>query len=207
MSDLSPAVFDDAVQIVRMGDLDGSTLRLRFAGEEFVDDIALTDDEARLLRQLDPTKFDHSYRPAERTALLDMATRSMVRIVLPGSGIAAYDWALEVTQPVRVLPNPFDGGFMCLTGGSSFDLVELGHPLLQRADGARTVAEITEEYQNEVLGGPNGRQVAKAALERTNRPFYLLLCDAGMSLTKGLLETGAGRCLPVRHAAESSLVA
>lgn len=198
MTDLSPAVFDDAVQIVRMGALDGESLHLRFAGEEESESIPLTADEARLLRQLDPTKSEHTYRPAEREVLLGMAERGMVRIVLPGAGISAYDWAIDVIETINILPNPFDGGFMCLAGGASFNLTDLGNPLLARMDGVRTVGEATDEYQNEILSRPNGRQVLADALEKTKRPFYLLLCDAGMSLTKGLLETGAGICLPAR---------
>lgn len=198
MRTLDPAVFDDAVQLVRMGDLQDSTLHLRFAGERFTDSIALTSEEARLLHELDPTSFTHRYRPGERMSLLDMAARGMLRIILPGSGIAAYDWSLHVAEPVHIVQDPFDPGFICLTGSTSFNLVELGRPLLQRVDGTRTVAEITEEYQNDVLSGPNGRQVLASALEKNKRPFYLLLCDAGMSLTKGLLESGAGTCLPTR---------
>lgn len=202
MSDLSPAVFDDSVQLVRMGALYGNVLHLRYAGETTTEDVTLTDDEARLLRQLDPTKFEHTYRPAERASLLDMAERGLLRIVLPGSGFGAYDWAVEITTPIHILPNPFDGGFMCLAGGASFNLVDLGHPLLTRMDGVRTIGDITDEYQNEVLSRPNGRQVLADALEKTKRPFYVLLCDAGMSLTKGLLDTGAGHCLPLRRPAE-----
>lgn len=198
MTTLSPAVFDDAVQLVRMGALDGNTLRLRYAGEDTTSDIALTEDEARLLRLLDPTKFEHSYRAAERASLLDMAERGLLRIVLPGAGIAAYDWAMEIAGTMSILPNPFDGGFICLVGGTSFNLTDLGNPLLARMDGVRTVGEASDEYQNEILSRPNGRQVLSDALEKTGRPFYLLLCDAGMSLTKGLLESGGGICLPTR---------
>lgn len=205
MTSLPLSVFDDSIQIVRMGDLDGDTLHLRHAGETITDDIALTDEEARLLSLLDPTSFAHRYRPAERETILDMEERGMVRIILPGSGISAYDWSLNITTPVHILPNPFDGGFMCLAGDTSFNLVDLGRPLLQRVDGVRSVAQITDEYQDEVLSGPNGRQVLTNALEQTKRPFYLLLCDAGMSLTKGLLDTGAGHCLPVRRVVEDTV--
>lgn len=204
MTSLTSAVFDDAVQLVRMGSLDGHILRLRYAGETFTDDIALSDDEERLLRQLDPTKIQHSYRPAEREILLDLADRGMLRIVLPGSGISAYDWSLDIPSPIHILDNPFEPGLMCLTGNTSFNLVELGHPLLMRVDGLRTVGDITDEYQNEILSGPNGRQILANALEQTGQPFYLLLCDAGMSLTKGLLETGAGICLPTRRPAATT---
>lgn len=207
MTDLTPAVFDDAVQLVRMGFLDGDTLHLRYAGERVTDAIALTSEEARLLRQTDPTKFEHSYRASERAVLLDMAERGMLRIVLPGSGIAAYDWALDITDSIHIVSNPFEPGYICLTGDTSFNLVELGLPLLHRLDTARSVAEVTEEYQSEVLGGPNGRQVLADSLARTNRPFYLLLCDAGMSLTKGILDSGAGSCMPLRPAEEVSQAA
>lgn len=204
---LTSAVFGEPVQLVRMGALDGHVLHLRHAGEDLTDDIALTTDEERLLRQMDPTVFSHRYRPAERQALLDMASRDMLRIVLPGSGIGAYDWALDIDGDVRIVANPFDAGYICIVGGVSFNLVDLGRPVLALMDGTRTVGEATDEVQNEILSGPAGRDVLADALAKTGRPFYQLLCDAGMSLTKGLLATGAGSCLPVRRPTDLDVAA
>jgi hypothetical protein len=198
MPPFDTSVFDAPVQIVRMGKLNPDSISLRYAGETDADEIPLTPDEHRLLKQLDPTVFTHKYRPAEQESILDLAARDIVRLVTPGAGIGAYSWALDVADDITLIRHPFDSGFICVSGGRSFDLVDLGRPLLDGMDGRRTVGEVTDAVQNRILSGPDGRTILENARKATGKTFYVLLCDAGMSLTKGLLDIGAAVALPAR---------
>lgn len=205
MPTLDITVFDAPLQTVRMGELDGDRVHLRYAGEQQTTAIALTAQERLLLRGLDPTASTRVYGQHEKQALLSLAARDIVRIVTPGSGLDGYSWALDITVPLHTFRAPFEPGFICVAGDRSFNLVDLGRPLLDRMDGVRTVGEVTGEIQQEVLSGPDGRRVLADARERTGRPYYDLLCDAGMSLTKGILDTAAGVALPSRR--EDTVVA
>lgn len=199
MTTLDTSSFDAPLQLVRMGELHDTHVLLRYAGDTEIAAIPITADEHRLLRGLDPTVFDHKgLRPGQRASMLRLIERDLVRYVAPAEGFAAYTWALDVTAAVTVMRHPFDPGFMCVASGRSFDLTDLARPLLDAMDGVRTIADVTSAMQDRVLNAPDGRGVIEAA-RAAGTTFYIQLCDAGISLTRGLLSAGAATALPARR--------
>jgi hypothetical protein len=204
---LDTSSFDAPLQLVRMGQLFDTHVLLRYVGDPDPAAIPITADEHRLLKGLDPAAFDYKgLRPGQRASVLDLIERDLIRAVEPTDGFRAYSWALDVTAPITVMRSPFEPGYMCVAQGRSFDLTEMANPLLDAMDGVRTVADVTAAMQDRVLSAPDGRGVIESARE-AGTTFYVQLCDAGMSLTRGLVTSGAATAIPARRVVEVPVAA
>lgn len=195
MTDLT--AFDAPLQLVPMGVLADGVVRLRYAGSNDVAEVTVTEAEHRLLRGLDPTFTKHVYRPQEKAQLVELASRDLVRFLTPDSGLAGFSWALSTPADLAIVRSPFDQDiFMCVGGGSSFDISGLSRQLLSLVSEGVTVAAAANALQDSILSRSDGRRVLEEARQVTGRPFYAQLCDASINLTAGVLRSGLGAALP-----------
>lgn len=196
MPSIDPDVFNDRLQIIRLGKLTKDALTLTFADTGATKRIPLTDEQHSLLANINPTSFTDTYRQSQREFLISLAERDALRILTAASTLNDFDYVLAVEHTLSIGKNPFDSGVFVIGQVGSFNLSDIGSRFLSAVDGRRTVAQIAEHIQQEILRSEDGTSYIRDLAKTTGRPLYAHLTDAAVAVTKGLADTKSGGAYP-----------